>query len=199
MAELEAAAVAFNIDHHQPQAAGGSDAYENLYWSCQSCNLAKTALWPDISEFTAGYRFIQIDLENPDIHIGSHPTDATRVSPKTRVGLFNIDTLGLNEHRMKTVRKLRIDAGHAAETVRGGLRLLQTMRIDELPPVMRARAISIRDKLRAEAADVETSTAEILRAIAVDASKSELIDRPGGRRQRRRYLKNLSPGTRRPR
>lgn len=66
LAEAEARAVGFQIDHYDPRAVF-RDAYENLYWACQPCNRFKSDLKPLTSIPFA--EIIRIDHEDPDQHL----------------------------------------------------------------------------------------------------------------------------------
>jgi hypothetical protein len=193
MTELEATAIGYEIDHYQPQSKAGSDAYANLYWACEPCNQKKKGYWPTPTEADAGHRILRVDLENPELHVTTDVDDSTRVSSITELGKFNIEFLGLNFPRMTRLRKIRADAGYSANLIRQGFRALLTMRLDELPQGLKARASKINEDLRRSAETVEMAVDDALRRLAEESSKAELLDMDdaAASRERRAYLESI--------
>ena len=79
------------IDHHFPQALGGSDEAENLLYCCQRCNQYKSDYWPTSTE--------DLPLWNPrqepkSVHM--LPLADGTIYPLTPVGAFTIQRLRLN-------------------------------------------------------------------------------------------------------
>ena len=114
----------FWIDHFRPLSAGGSiNGYDNLYWSCMSCNHIKGSQWPSTSEFANGYRFADPCREQD---YGYHFQEDSQglLAAQTRCGEYHIARLLLNrEARVRDrIRKRQIqaritEARHLLETV----------------------------------------------------------------------------------
>ncbi len=198
MTEIEASAVGFQIDHYQPQNHGGTDAYVNLYWSCQLCNVKKSDIWYPLPAQAAGQRFLQVDVDSLDNHFDLNAEDETRLEHKTPHGDFNIKLLELNGSRMRSFRKLRADAGHSADMVRNGLRAILSMRVDELPAALKAKALVMQDSIRKNAAEVVTAYDRVLmQGLLTAQSRSDHLNAdPESAKDRRAYLqkhKALTP------
>lgn len=56
------------IDHFQPLAHGGSDALDNLVYSCTTCNRFKTNYWPSI-DAPPSFNLLHPRKDNLDEHI----------------------------------------------------------------------------------------------------------------------------------
>src|SRR2546429_8505983 len=55
ISEEEAHGISFEIDHYQPQQHGGTHAYDNLLYACDTCNNQwKRGIWPNASMRAAG-------------------------------------------------------------------------------------------------------------------------------------------------
>lgn len=188
--EAESQAVGFQIDHYTAKENGGTDAYENLFWSCEHCNRRKSA----ISNIPPAYYVIRIDVEDPADHYG---LDAPpRLVHKTETGRHNILVLDLNRRTLCQLRELRQRLGHASETITHGLRVLNSVRIDRLPLHVRALFMKYRERIRrdVEAFDVEYD--EFIR----DRCRSPFLDpdpdqtsRTKARREHLRSINAVAP------
>jgi hypothetical protein len=79
------------IDHHLPQALGGSDDPENLLYCCQRCNQYKSDYWPASAD--------DVPLWNPRQEQSSAhmlPLADGTMYPLTPIGAFTIQRLRLN-------------------------------------------------------------------------------------------------------
>ena len=99
------------IDHHRPlhpPKALGKDfshlaaAYENLYWSCPTCNLYKGNRWPADDQYEQGERFLDPCAEDHEAHWDTHP-DGT-VTAKTATGRYTIRNIRLDRPRLNKRR-----------------------------------------------------------------------------------------------
>jgi hypothetical protein len=86
------------IDHFYPAAEFKrtgqphlSYAYSNLFWSCGECNNIKRESWPDASEASLGFRFVDSTQEDTDEHWEVLPTGEIRAL--TPAGEYTIDII----------------------------------------------------------------------------------------------------------
>lgn len=147
IAETEAQGVGFQIDHFVPQVHGGTNDYDNLMWSCQICNRAKSAIWPNDEERDAGFRYIRPDLENPIDHYAL--SESWLISTSTP-GEFTVEVLFLNRPMMRLVREARAKMQKASETIIGGLQQLGRVRVDHLKADARTRFLASKERALAQ-------------------------------------------------
>jgi hypothetical protein len=76
--------------------------YDNLYWSCPTCNLNKGNRWPTDAQYAAGERFLDPCLEDHDAHWETHP-DGT-ISATTPTGRYTIRNIRLDRPRLNNRR-----------------------------------------------------------------------------------------------
>ena len=104
------------IDHHLPQALGGTNAADNLLYCCQRCNQYKSDYWPTSAD--------DLPLWNPRQEPGSahllQLVDGT-LYPLTPVGAFTIQRLRLNRPPLIAFRLQR-------QTIAADRRLLAELR-----------------------------------------------------------------------
>lgn len=105
------------IDHHRPLNPSpdlGVDfsslkhVYENLYWSCSTCNNGKGNQWPSETQYAAGERFLDPCLEDHDDHWVSYPDG--RLIPKTATGTYTIRGIRLNRRRLIQFRQFLFES-----------------------------------------------------------------------------------------
>jgi hypothetical protein len=189
--ELEAAGFGFEIDHYQPQAQGGSDQYDNLYWSCRPCNKRKDSFWPAAPIQAAGHYVVRVDCEDPRDHIEKNSSEEDCISHKTTTGLTNINLLDLNAARLRKIRSIRRRFSQADSYVTDGLRRLSSARIDQLSPEERILVAKTQETLRTASRQVTEMLSELVRQY----NRSELIDVDLGQdkriKERYQYLKSI--------
>ncbi|MBL8625025.1 MAG: HNH endonuclease [Myxococcales bacterium] len=173
VAEAEAAAFGFEIDHYHPQSQGGSDEYSNLYWSCEPCNNKKGDFWPPPEMVAQGKRLIRIDREDPACHFRPEAADVRRVEGITPIGAVTVLALDLNSLRMRRIREIRSRYGVADRFITNGLRLLANARLDQLEPEVRVLLLKLRASLLEASEIAPDAIAEVIRR----KNRSELIDR----------------------
>jgi len=145
IAETEAHGLAFNIEHHTPKAAGGGDAYSNLYWACWHCNRGKSA-WMASDPYEA----LRVDLEDPEDHLqiatscsresnycDGCPEPTNCVAGRTEKGRYNILLLDLNSPALQFVRRSRRAIAEVDEFIAHGLRQLGSVKLDAIANVPR--------------------------------------------------------------
>jgi uncharacterized protein (TIGR02646 family) len=172
IAESEAAGLGFHIDHYQSatRVPELEHEYTNLFWACQPCNSSKGDL-PEDEERFQGYRFFCADHDDPEEHF---KTVGLRIEWKTeRVGRYTVVTLNLNRQQLREIRRIRESLYKSAMVVANGLRYLQGLRIDQLPPETRRRFLEIKRELQETAA---TTLAYVNEQLAKDEARSVLLD-----------------------
>lgn len=94
----------FGVDHYKPVSKFGQSAYvyNNLYYSCNSCNLKKSNYWP-----TKEDRNLDCFIPNPSDHIMLVHLRMVNniVESNTTAGKFTIDLLRLNSDQAVTYRR----------------------------------------------------------------------------------------------
>ncbi len=95
----------FEIDHHQPSSLFPSlnSTYTNLFWSCHTCNNAKSNKWPTPQDILQGKRFIDTTQEKYSDHFTID--DKGRIYSTTDIGLYTrfilkLDRPGLVKSRL---------------------------------------------------------------------------------------------------
>jgi hypothetical protein len=99
------------VDHfrplHPPNELGKDfshlrTVYDNLYWSCPTCNLNKGNRWPTDAQYASGERFLDPCLEDHDTHWETH-LDGT-ISATTPTGRYTIRNIRLDRPRLNKRR-----------------------------------------------------------------------------------------------
>lgn len=171
MAEAEASAVRFTIDHYVPQNARPDlvDSYENLMWACDECNSRKSDRYPPEQARSDGYRFFRPDL---DLFLDHFERDDLTLNSKTRTGWFSIQAMDLNREALMRLRDLRRRLSDCEEHITAGVLALRAFGIDRLPNHLRGPAArGIRSIL-----DAHTAIVSAIEDLLRDNSKSFLID-----------------------
>lgn len=192
LTELESKGQGFHIDHYDPKAAGGSDDYANLCYSCQACNNKKKDWKSPRSLVCKGYYPLRIDLEDPRPHIESSSSEDGLAQHLTETGRFNIELFDLNRWALREVRRLRSRLAYSREHVAHGLRVLKkNLRIDSLPPDIRPKVVQIRAALEREGLSASEAIDEVLRHLCGSDLLDPDEDQAKRTQERRAYLKSL--------
>lgn len=199
MTEMEATAVSFEIDHHQPTSKGGTDAYDNLMWACAFCNGRKSNYWPSAAVFAAGYRYMRPDVDDPHDHLPLDEHTGVRVRPATPVGEYTDEMLDLNRAAMLEIRKLRQQLLASKQGIAHGLaRLSRSMRgLDHIKPELRAKYQKAVRDARAGAEELQMLTdVGDFELYLIASNKSPNIQAGAARRahtaRKRQFLKDLA-------
>jgi hypothetical protein len=171
MAETEAHAIRFNIDHYEPRKARPDlkGAYSNLMWSCDECNTRKGDRCPPPAARAAGERFFRPD---EDLYEDHFARTGIRLEAKTKVGDFSIDGLDLNRQGLLRLRRLRERLEKCDAEVLGGVLALRRFPIDQLPPRIRGQAVrNIR-----QAVSMASQMADAIDALLRENARSQFID-----------------------
>ena len=183
LSECEAKAISFEIDHFVPKFQGGSDAYDNLMYSCKVCNGHKSKHFPSIELQEDGYRYIRTDEDDPEEHL--ELTDLS-LKPLTKAGEYTIEMLSLNRAFLREIRTLRREYGLALKVIRDGLRHIEESQIDQLDPKTRAWLMKNKASIERLTGEVIQHFREHFQAPVRAAPKEDLA------KERRRYLKKLN-------
>lgn len=139
MAESEAAAVGFSIDHYEPQGARPEliNEYSNLFYTCDLCNGRKGNRNPPPAARAVGHRFFRPDQ---DIHVEHFELKGKRLEPKSPTGEYSIECLDLNRAHLQRIRDLRMRLTNCETMVSQGVAALRRFPIDQLPTHLKGRA-----------------------------------------------------------
>lgn len=186
--ETEARGVRFTIDHYEPQIHRGDleNEYNNLMYSCDTCNIRKGSRHPTPEARQIGKRFFRPDQDLRSAHFEK---DGIYIGSKTEVGRFTISALDLNRRTLKRVRELRERLGECNRWVIDGIQALRAFPMDTLPLDIRARA----KRKISEAEDAAQEIAIGMDAVLNEYAKSALLDpdeeAPERAKAREAYLK----------
>jgi len=187
MAESEAQAIRFTIDHYEPRSARPEleDLYTNLIYACDECNIRKGDRYPSPEARSKGYRFFRSDEDRRSDHFRSHDI---RVEGITGVGRFTEHCVDLNRHSLLKLRRFRKRLAECEQQVAEGLLALRSFSIDQLPRELRTKALrAVQDVLA-----IEIRLAEEIDRILREAARSTLIDPdPNAEEAKRERLKEL--------
>lgn len=140
--EAEAQSINFTIDHYEPRSGRPdlTDEYGNLMYCCNWCNLYKGDRFPPPAARAAGHRFFRCDEELFDDHF---ELKGLNLGPKSNAGDYTIHAVALNRAQLRKLRELRqrLTACHAQ--VAQGIFALRNVRVDQLPPNIRARVLAL--------------------------------------------------------
>jgi len=153
IAELEATGIGFCIDHYEPQdyAPHLSSAYENLMYSCTTCNGSKSN-HPSPAHRARGFRFFRPDQDDYTEHFR---LNGVRLSPLTDIGRYTHCVLNLDSALLRRVRDLRSRAQFASDAIAVGVRYLKGVPLDRLPPAARSHFVRIRREVGQEVEKAE--------------------------------------------
>ena len=114
------------IDHHRPlhpPPVLGMDFsrlehnYENLYWSCSTCNNSKGNGWPSDEEYSRGERYLDPCREDHNDHWITEPDG--RLVPRTLTGEYTIRDIRLNRRRLVQFRRFLSDCQRRVDEIEG--------------------------------------------------------------------------------
>lgn len=93
------------IEHFRPKSKGGTDAIDNLVYSCSRCNLFKSAYWPKPNA-PSSQHLLHPRHDNLQEHIDL--TDHGELIGLTPRGWFHISWLHLNRPQLIEARRKRL-------------------------------------------------------------------------------------------
>jgi HNH endonuclease len=198
MTESEAQAIRFTIDHYEPKSARKDleDDYSNLMYCCDECNMRKGDRYPPNAAREAGYRFFRPDS---DIRTEHFEPAGIRVNHKSNIGEYTIEAVDLNRQSLRRLRDIRTRLTNCETFVSDGLLALRSFHIDQLPPIMKTRAVNAIHRLDVTARDMAGNVDDVLEKYAkspvLDDNESEDFNSRKAERERRlRGLVGLFPG-----
>jgi hypothetical protein len=198
IAETEAQAIRFTIDHYEPRRASPqlTNDYDNLMYACNQCNVLKGHRSPGPNERAKGYRFFRPDQDVYDQHF---EMNGVRVDHKTPVGYYTKEAIDLNRLALRRLRELRKRAADCDQFVIGGVLALRQFQLDQLPRHIKgqaARSISRAITIGQEMVDsVESLLKANAQSIFIDPD-TEARSRARERSSNLKQLANaLKPGT----
>jgi 5-methylcytosine-specific restriction endonuclease McrA len=196
IAEAEAQAIRFTIDHYEPQKARPDlvNEYANLMYSCDECNRRKGDRCPPPVARASGNRFFRPD---EDVYGEHFEKQNALLTHKSEVGNFTIAALDLNRLGLRRLRELRVRLKQCDAQVLGGILALRKFPIDQLPINIKGRAaIAIR-----RATSIHDQITINIDRLLRENAKSPLIDRDPGAQARAtertatlKHLEALFPG-----
>jgi hypothetical protein len=132
MAESEAMAIRFTIDHYESRRARPEllNEYGNLMYSCNQCNVLKGSRVPTDEQRAKGYRYFRPD---EDVYGDHFRKNDLRVEYKTPVGYYTLYALDLNRKQLRKLRELRKRLTDCDEYVVNGIKALRKFQLDQLP------------------------------------------------------------------
>jgi hypothetical protein len=197
VAETEAGALGFSIDHYIPRDRCTSLAltYENLMWCCAHCNSRKRA-GPSLAALLQGYRFFCADTDDPDDHFAY---SGQRIEGRTRlVGEYTVVALNLNRHTLRRVREARERLYRSRRAIAKGLRGLLGVSLQDLPRETRGRVEQVRKRLenatQALATHVDAALVKALSRSPFADAEQETSNQARGRRAYLSRINAAMPG-----
>ena len=196
MAEHEATAIRFTIDHYEPQGARPDlvNSYNNLMYACDSCNQRKGNRCPPIAARQDGYRFFRPDADAYGDHFSG---EGVRVKHTSNTGYFTIETLDLNRLELRRLRELRQRLFDCKDFISEGVQALRRFKIDQIPAAFKGRADSAIRRTIAESEKVESEIDSLLRkhaASPLSGDDAQEAARLKGRQSDLNALQSLYPG-----
>jgi hypothetical protein len=140
ISESEGRGVGFSIDHYEPQSSRPdlANAYNNLLYSCLSCNRLKSDISPPDTARDDGLRYFRPD---EDIFEDHFVLNGIRLEQTSKVGYFSVNALELNRQALTRLRGIRQRLSECEAHIAGGVLALRNFPIDRLPPQFRGRAL----------------------------------------------------------
>jgi len=171
MSEFEAQAIRMTIDHYEPRKSRPDleNTYSNLMYACDECNLRKGDRCPPPEAREEGHRFFKADEDFRDEHF---QRTGVRLNPKSLVGRYSILALDLNRISLCRLREIRERLYASERMASEGVLGLKRMRIDQLPPAIKGRAVTAIKRMEA----TQEKIAETIDAILADFARSDLIE-----------------------
>src|SRR5262249_40637577 len=119
-------------------------------------------------------------------------TNGIRIEYKTNVGYFTIEALDLNRLTLRKLREIRQRLTNCASLVSQGIMGLRTLRIDQLHPSVRGRAVTLMKGAEQVADNLEDKIDAVLKAYAKSDLLADLADDPEGETRARERVARLS-------
>lgn len=165
IAESEATALRFTIDHYEPVSARPDliNVYANLMYCCEACNSRKGDRTPSESARNAGKRFFKVDV---DVFADHFTYDNLRIKERTPTGWYTIQALELNRPELRRLRELRARLSACHEYVSGGLIALQSFPLDQLPSTIRTKVLEAINHISAMGDEIESDIDRVLKEAA---------------------------------
>ncbi len=190
-AEIESAGIGFEIDHYlsQKKYPEKKDSYDNLFWSCRICNNLKDD-HPSPEAEKKGYRIFKPD-EHPFSEHFELEGDKIRYKDEL-IGKYTVNVMDLNSLNLCRLREIRQKLFESDQAIALGLRALQSKKLNEISPYLRAKYLSVRKMLELKSGEASDKIDEyILRNL----NRSYDIDSDPKKAarfvERRKYLKEL--------
>ena len=95
------------VDHYQPLAAGGSEAWDNLVYACFKCNQYKGEFAPNAQDVVAKRRVLHPLYDDLAVHIREN-RHSGELEPLSETGRFHIELLQLNRPALVEYRLRRL-------------------------------------------------------------------------------------------
>jgi hypothetical protein len=185
--EIEAWGISFEIDHYYPRVTHPEliSDYENLMYSCKTCNQYKGDYYPNEREFEAGNVILRPDRDDPRDHI---ELENEKLLAKTPTGEFNIEMLYLNRKQLQTIRELRKRLFEVYEYIAFGVRRLQDFKLDKIRRENRLQFLKIKENFSLRREELIKLTMPLLK----EAAHSPLLDEDSNKKEdlkrRREFL-----------
>jgi hypothetical protein len=187
--EIETSGVSrFEVEHYNPAVSGETNIneYENLNYSCSTCNGHK-------GKFPVGYSLpsdcyiLSPDRHDIQEHLEIDGNDHSFLHGRTRTGEFNEKFLYLNRLHLREIREIRQELSEAREYLAHGVRALMNISLDAFKPAIRGQVHRLREGEKRRAAKEE----EYYRSLAkswltmTDSNKANLTA------DRRKFLERM--------
>jgi uncharacterized protein (TIGR02646 family) len=169
--EAEAGGINFAIDHYRPKISNSDlvNSYDNLMYCCSECNSRKGDRDPPDAARNAGLRFFRPDKDARPEHFS---IEGLSLTGSTSVGDFSVQAIDLNRAHLRRLRDIRKRHAACDEYVANGIAALLNLRIDQLRPEARSRALKARDRLVELVGRSKEDLDELLR----ESARSGLLD-----------------------
>lgn len=196
IAESEAMAIRFMIDHYEPRRARPDllNEYGNLMYSCNQCNVLKGPRAPTEEQRAKGYRYFRPD---EDVYGDHFIKSDLRVEYKTQVGFYTINALDLNRKQLRKLRELRKRLTDCDEYVAGGVKALRKFQLDQLPAHFKGPAAQALQEAYRIGRKIEDNIDTLLKANAhsplIDEDEEAKI-RAKERAEKLEQIEGLRPG-----
>lgn len=191
MTELESCGISFEIDHYLPQSSFSEfkNDYQNLMWSCSSCNNLKRDYYPGENEKNKDLVIIRPDEEDPSCHF---ELNGNILNGITKKGEFNIDWLYFNSLRLRRLRDIRRRLYESKQYIKQGVIGLSKIKLDQIDKKHRVDVLKMIEKIKKKHSELDTQD-QYYRELR-DCARSHLIDHDEEKKQRmtvrKKYLKN---------
>lgn len=141
IAESEATAIRFTIDHLEPKYERPelTNEYSNLMYCCDTCNLYKGDRIPSDKARADGIRFFRPDVDPRSDHF---ELKGVRVEGRTQIANFSILAISLNRLALRKLREIRKRLTDCDRRVVEGIMTLRRFQIDQLPPDVKGSAVA---------------------------------------------------------